>query len=346
VAVVIPKRPERDKHPGVTYAVTPDGLELPVIDLTHPLFSAAIGAAELDRLSAQYWSEAKSRKKLPLWLQRLLIVVVLGRSVIGRGLIAAAGGFLDWQTTYLLKLGPETLGRAYAGKIDRRIVASLPATSIRLRVRQMAELVAEDLTARLTTAATDAPIVLVNLGGGPAMDSLNAVILLRRKDPARLLGRSVRIHVLDLKPEGASFGGRALAALQASGGPLQGIDVTLSHTPFDWAHPEALKPLLDEVLPARAVATISSEGALFEYGTDEQIVTNLTALRAAVPKGTPVVGSVTRGDDLTRAVHGSGGARVIPRGLQAFESLANRAGWRVEQSTTTPLSDQVRLGMI
>ena len=36
---MLPKIPEQNKKPGVCYAVTDDGLELPVIDITHPAFA-------------------------------------------------------------------------------------------------------------------------------------------------------------------------------------------------------------------------------------------------------------------------------------------------------------------
>jgi hypothetical protein len=340
-----PKWPERHKRAGVAYAVSPQGLELPVIDVTHPLFSSATEDAELDPLRAHYWSEAAKRKKVPRWIQRLFWVVFLRQSIIGRGLLAAAGGFLDWQSTYLMKLTPENLGEAYARKLDHRIVASLPGVSMRLRLRQMAELLAEDLATRLSQVAPDAELVLVNIGGGPAMDSINALLLLRRERPSLLASRRVRIRVLDLKSEGATFGVRALAALQADGGGLRGIDVTLDEVPYDWAHSGELKKLLEKSLPANSLTAVSSEGALFEYGSDEEIVSNLQQLKLSLPAGTAIVGSVTRGDDLARAFHGTGGARVIPRGLERFGELAARGGWRVDQSKTTPLSDQVRLVM-
>jgi len=34
---MMPRVPELNKKPGVCYAVTDDGLDLPVIDLTHPV---------------------------------------------------------------------------------------------------------------------------------------------------------------------------------------------------------------------------------------------------------------------------------------------------------------------
>jgi hypothetical protein len=346
VTTPAPKWPERHKRTGVAYAVSPQGLELPVIDLTHPLFSAIPGDAEFDRLRAEYWNQAAKRKKVPVWIQRLFWVFFLRQSIIGRGLLASAGGFLDWQSTYLLKLTPEHLGKSYAVKLDHRIVESLPGVSIRLRLRQMAELCAEDLATRLPRARPDAELVFVNIGGGPAIDSINALLLLRQQHPSLLASRRVRIHVLDLKAEGATFGARALAALQEEGGALRGIDVTLDEVPYDWAHSEELKTLLQKILPFGCVATISSEGALFEYGSDEAIVANLQQLKLSLPYGTAIIGSVTRGDDLARAFHGTGGARVIPRGLERFGELAARGGWRVDQTKTTPLSDQVRLATI
>jgi hypothetical protein len=39
-------RPETNKRPGVSYVVAPNGLELPVIDVTHPAFALAITPAE------------------------------------------------------------------------------------------------------------------------------------------------------------------------------------------------------------------------------------------------------------------------------------------------------------
>jgi hypothetical protein len=56
------------------YAINDDGDELPVIDVTN--------------------------------VQRLLLRLLHGKSMLGRGLVAASGTFVDGMTTYLLKLGP------------------------------------------------------------------------------------------------------------------------------------------------------------------------------------------------------------------------------------------------
>jgi hypothetical protein len=48
-----PKIIERNKRAGVFYVVTDDGLELPVIDLTHPAFELILSEAELKTLQQQ-----------------------------------------------------------------------------------------------------------------------------------------------------------------------------------------------------------------------------------------------------------------------------------------------------
>ena len=42
-----PRIPEKNKRAGLVYAVTDDGLELPVIDITHPAFACETTEAEI-----------------------------------------------------------------------------------------------------------------------------------------------------------------------------------------------------------------------------------------------------------------------------------------------------------
>jgi hypothetical protein len=73
------------------------------------------------------------------------------------------------------------------------------------------------------------PLLLLNIGGGTAIDSLNALLMLRESDASRLRGTAVSLAVLDLDDEGPRFGGRALAALQEEGGSLCGVNAQYSH---------------------------------------------------------------------------------------------------------------------
>jgi hypothetical protein len=245
--------------------------------------------------------------------------------------------------TYLLKLGPNNLGAGYAGRIDRLIAASVPALSVRLRLRNMAELTAEALVPRLQAQA-GTPLRMVNIAGGPAMDSLNALLLLRREHPRLLHDRPVHVHVLDLDAAGAGFGGRALAALLGDGGPLRGTKATFTYYRYDWAESQELASLAGSLDLEDGIVACSSEGGLFEYGTDEVVVANLEALRPLVPPGSFMVGSVTRDSPVTRTMRAANPLQTTrPRSLEGFETLIKRAGWELDRVAENLMTFDVRL---
>ena len=80
---------------------------------------------------------------------------------------------------------------------------------------------------------------------------------------------------------------------------------------------------------AGAVAVGSSEGGLFEYGSDDAIEANLDCGATRRAAHFAMVGSVTRADDRSSA-SGRPAARDPPRGLTAFRALAARCGWAVD----------------
>lgn len=333
---------ELHKKPGVVYAVTDDGVELPVIDVTHPAFSLSVTEPGLAALSADFIREADRRRRWPLFVRRLLYRLFLSRSILAAGMAQASGSFLSGLNTYVMKLGPDNLGR-YAQPIDRTIAASLPVLGMRLRLQDVATLLADGLEPRLETSR-ERPCHLLNIGGGTAIDSLNALLVLQRRGPERLRSRSLRIHVLDLQAAAPGFGERALAALQAEGAPLHGLDVRLEHVPYDWSRAaETLPGMLADRLPPDAIVAVSSEGGLFEYGSDDRIVGNLDVLRDHTPEDTIVVGSVTRDDGPAAHLDPPSGIVLVPRSLRAFETLAHRAGWTASRWIERPFSRQVSL---
>ena len=338
--------PETNKKPGVFYAVSADGIELPVVDVTHPSFALPVARTEAVALIERYARAEWRRGRLQQWARRHFYGFFLKRSVLGRALMGAAGTFLPGMPTYLLKLGPDHLGAGYAQEIDRRIAASPPALAMRLRIFDVATLLAEGIAAALERAPRD-PLHLVNIGGGPASDSLNALILLSKEHPALLEGREVRIHVLDRDDGGPLFGARALEALRGDGGPLRGLDVALEHVRYDWTDTMVLDATLAALARAGGIVACSSEGALFDYGSDEAIRANLTSIRRGAPAGTIVVGTVTRarraGRPGARPERSRHRVAVVPRTPEAFEALVQSTGWRVEKLLETPLQLHVRL---
>ena len=328
------------------YAESADGIELPVVDVTHPSFALPVGRPEaIDRIE-RYAQAERRRGRLRQWARRRFYGYFLKRSVLGRALMGAAGTFLPGMPTYLLKLGPDHLGAGYAQEIDRRIAGSPPALAMRLRLLDVVTLLAEGIAPSLAADAT-APLHFVSIGGGPASDCLNALILLRRDHAGSLEGRKVRIHVFDRDDGGPLFGARALEALRSEGGPLRGLGITLEHVRYDWTDTTVLDTGLAAMTRDGGLVACSSEGALFDYGSDEEIRANLASIRRGTRAGTIVVGTVTR----AARARGLGARRersphlvaVIPRTFEEFETLVHSAGWRVEKRLETPLQLHVRL---
>jgi hypothetical protein len=321
----------------VLYATTDDGLRLPIIDVTHPAFAVTATDAELAAMSDQFVLESKQRQEVSAPLRE-----ALQRSMLGRGLMAAAGTFLTGMDTYLLKLGPDNLG-ANADPLDRRIAGSFPALTTRLRLQDMARLLADRLS-RTIAARPRQPVCLINIAGGPGADSWNALIRLHAEHPAVLAGRKIQIALLDLDDRGPAFGARAFATLRAPGAPLSGLDIGFRHVPYEWSDTDRLRQALDDLHATDAVCAISTEAGLFEYGSDREIVANLETLRIGTAPDTGVVGSVTRDGEPARLSQIASRVTTRPRTLEAFRDLVERAGWIVPHVIERPFSYNVCLG--
>ena len=301
--------------------MTDDGLELPVVDVTHEAFSHHPGAAEFDTIADATFRAFDRWQRMPAPVRWMLS----RNSVTLRHLEAAQGGFVSGTATYLFKLGPENLGR-YASRVDRHLNAALTPVCVRLRLRAVARLLADALAAPLATRR--GPLWLANIGGGTGIDSLNALIVLEKKHPDLVRGRPVTVVVLDCDDAGPRFGAQALAALTAEGGPLSSLDARFHHVLYDWSDVRVLSDTLAAV-DAEAVLACSSEGGLFEYGRDEDIVSNLRVLREGGPADAVVVGSLLLDGPIPARIRANGRMpswRQFP--LAEFDRLIVPTGWR------------------
>jgi hypothetical protein len=333
--------PERHKRPGVCYAVTIDGIELPVIDLTHPAFGGLPDQAALDRATRDYLEMVASQERMPPPIRRAMMWLLSRRSRLVRAVRETGGSYLSGLDTYMVKLGPENLGAGYANRIDRAVASGLPSVSARFRLRNAASLIAEALVPALE-ARPGAVLRMVNIAGGPAMDSVNALLFVRRDYPGLLEGRTVRIRVLDVDEAGPAFGARALEALTATGAPLAGLQATIEHCRYDWTDCESLRGCCGDL--DDAVVACSSEGGLFEYGNDAVVTANLEALRRLVTAGTRLAGSVTKEGPLTRTLDRARLPRVTyPRTLESFTAVAARGGWEIDRAIENLMTWDVRL---
>jgi hypothetical protein len=321
------------------FAKTRESFDLPVIDLTNPRFAVPDDPAKARELYQAFVDAEQRRRRIPRFIMRLMLWSAARQSRLVRALFSPEASFLDGLSTYVMKLGPDNLVPPYDTKMDRRFASSPHTVLVRLRMYQVACLVADALVGELA-AAPAAPLSFINIGGGPALDSINALIFLRRDHPD-LLNRPITIDVLDASADGAFFGANALAALQTQGRPLAGLSITMRHQAYDWDKPSVLERLLAERKSAGAIVVATSEGALFEYGSDQAIIANLAALRRGGAR--LVAGSVTRADETRRRTIAATRLKLVLRGLEGFAPLATQAGFRIAKSEGAIISDQVLL---
>jgi hypothetical protein len=324
---------------AVVFATTADGLRLPVIDVTHPAFAVPDDPASLATRRDAFLAWDRRNHRMPRIVMRLLMRLGARRSPLLRKMLSSDNGYLDSISTYMLKLGADYLPPGFDGPVDRKVAASPHVALIRLRMQQIAQLLAAALLAPLADAP-DAPLHLVNIAGGPALDSMNALIMLAREH-ATLIRRPIATHVFDAQQDGPTFGARALLALTAPGGPLHGLEVQFQHHAYDWNDTAPLARLLAGLAARGAIIAASSEGGLFEYGTDDAVVANLTALAQA---GVPIVaGSVTSSSEERRRMIAQTRLRLFARGLEGFAPLAERSGYAIAESRSAVVSEQVLL---
>jgi hypothetical protein len=320
----------------VLHAVADDGQSIPVIDVTNPAFAVSATDDELDGMSRQYIQEQQQRGEISPAVR-----AALSNSILGRALLSAAGSYLPGMGTYFLKLGPGYAGFS-AHVIDRQIAASLPALAARLRLQDIAGLLAEGLAAQLANQP-ERPVCLINIAGGPAADSWNALILLQKRDRSLLAGRKIAIAVLDLDTRGPDFGARALAALQAPNAPLEGLEISFRAIRYDWSGAVELPYALSSLQAADTVCSISSEGGLFEYGADEEIAANLEKLHQGTGRDAFIVGSFCRDCDAVNLAPNRSLMATRPRALETYRALVERTGWTFDHVLERPFSYNMRL---
>jgi hypothetical protein len=331
------------KNDGFACSRTREGFDLPVIDVTNPRFAVPDDPAAVRGLHEAIIEGERRQRRIPRFIMRMMLRAAARKSRLVRTFCDSDAGFLDGMSTYVMKLGADNLVPPYDTPTDRRVAASPHILLIRLRMQQIAHLMAEGIADDLAAAgAAAAPLNLINIGGGPALDSMNALIVLRRVRPD-LLNRRIVIEVLDSDRDGAFFGANALAALKADQGPLAGLDIGLQHHDYDWDRPALLESLVGKLASAGAIIAASSEGALFEYDSDEAIVANLKVLHANGAGARFVAGSVTCADETRRRMIAETRFKLIPRGIAGFAPLAAQAGLRIAKAQSALLSERVLL---
>lgn len=267
----------KNKIPELSYAITINGVELAVLDITHPLFKSSIDEAKLKEILHKVEKTAdKTAEKfnnMPDFIKNFFAK----RSFVMSELLqeSNADEYLTGISTLMLKLGPNLIGKGKKRFFDRLSSKGIGGIVLRMRVRDISKIQAEALIP-LLKESHDRNLCFINIAGGAASDSINTLFLIQQMNPSLLRNRRIEINVLDIDRFGPAFAERCIAGLKAPGGCFYNMDVSFNHIHYDWNNTQKLKELLSE--RKEWLQICSSEGGLFEYCSDEVIVQNLKTI--------------------------------------------------------------------
>ena len=267
----------KNKIPELSYAFTVNGIELPVLDITHPYFVSCTDEETLKKLLPYVEKNAEENaekfNKIPAFIKRFLINHSFAVAELLQ--VERQNEFASGITTMMMKLGPKLIGKGKKRFLDRQMNKGFGALVIRMRARDISKCQAEALMP-LLIKSPGKDLCFINIAGGAASDSINALFLIQKENPALLKDRKIEINVLDIDSFGPAFADRCITALKAPGGRFNELNISFRHIHYDWNSTDKLKELLAE--RKEWLQICSSEGGLFEYCSDEVIIKNLNAI--------------------------------------------------------------------
>jgi len=323
---------EKSKIPGISYAVTKDGIELPVLDITNPLFVSSIDEEKLERMIREIAPEARKRvesfNKIPLFIKQYLSK----RSFIMAGMIGMTSGneYLSGLSTMMMKLGPGLIGKGRRKLFDRLGSKAVGAVMIRMRTRDTSVFLANSIKNTLKLYHGK-DLCLINIGGGTATDSLNALILVSKSEPELISGIKIELNILDIDDYGPYFAIRCAKELISERGVLSGINLSCRHIIYNWRNASSLGELLTSRIDW--ITLFSSEGGLFEYGEEEDIINNLKLISENITNQTSISGSLVKDplnvDSIFSETLDMTTIKPKQYGMEGLKRLANKSGWKI-----------------
>ncbi|MBN1271527.1 MAG: hypothetical protein JXB26_04580 [Candidatus Aminicenantes bacterium] len=321
--------PEANKIPGLCYVFTDTGLELPVLDITHPLFDAGINEQVLEDLRRKSAQAAESMRAMPEAQKKMIAEksYIFGTHYY-EDLEAT---YLRGMSTYMLKLGPHLIGGGEERSIDRMMTMGVSGISARKRLRDLCSLQA-DLLMPYLRDKPQKKLCFVNIAGGAASDSINTLFLILKKNPSLLGNRKIEIVVFEIDHYGPHFAEKSIDALKGDGGPFYGLNLSFCFENSGWQETEVLKDFLSQ--RQEDLVFCSSEGGLFEYGKDKEILKNLKVLYHYTPAATRIAGTVLhtkdKVDPTITAMAETSGAALRFFGLDGLNTILASTQWELE----------------
>ncbi|MCG2817276.1 MAG: hypothetical protein L6425_15245 [Candidatus Aminicenantes bacterium] len=320
--------PEPNKVSGLSYVFTDTGLELPVLDITHPLFEASIDEKILTELCAKSPQAAAMMKMMPDAQKKM---IADHSYIFGTHFYETPAAYLSGMGTYMLKLGPQLIGGGEERKIDRMATMGVSGIAARMRLRDLCRLQTEALSPQLRVRPGDR-LCLINIAGGAASDSINTLRLIQEEDPSLLMDRRIEIHLFEIDALSSRFAEKSVKALKEPGCAFQKLDLTYQFHRTAWSETAELTNLL--ISRGNDIVVCSSEGGLFEYGQDEDIHAVLKTLNDHSSGSTIAVGSalLDRGriDPTITAMAETSGAALRFLGKEGIQDILAPTGWAMD----------------
>lgn len=305
----------------IPYAFFENEMQLPILDITHPLFKASIDEQAYHLSCLKSARSIESLKKMPGFIRNIFVKMS-----------NVDNSYLGGMRTLLYKLGPDLSRGIKLGLRDKWAVKQTSFMGLRIRLRDLCRLQSNILLAQLRDFP-ERNLCFFNIAGGAAPDSINTLILIQESDPELLKGRKIEINILDIDTYGPDFAKRCIDVLKQPGERFHGLDITLNTIHYDWSGPKALLQMSLE--RSGWIQLCSSEGGLFEYGSDSDIIENLNHFHTNSPADARVTGSLI----FDRAHVNPGylgftefiGVQIRYLGLEGLQRILIQTSWVLEE---------------
>jgi hypothetical protein len=313
----------------LSYACTDNGIRLPVVDITHPLFGAPVDEEHLPGLRKESAQRAQALKEMPDSQKKLLGE----KSYIYKGFFLKDPHvtYLSGMGTFMSKLSPQLIEGGKERDIDRAASQSIGPVAVRMRLRDICTMQAHALIPKLKEFPQK-ELCFINIAGGAASDSINTLILILKECKSLLKNRKIEIDVLDIDSSGPNFAGRCIEALKVPECHFHDLDISFNHINYNWADTTELVNLLSK--RKECILMCASEGGLFEYGSDKEIIANLNALHENTPDDVQIAGDtfhdIDTVDPTTPAIAHVCGMSFRFLGVEGLKNIVEKTAWRLD----------------
>ncbi len=306
----------------ILYAAFENDIKIPILDITHPLFNSSIDEQAYHLGCLKSARSIETLKKMPGFIRNIFVKMS-----------NVDNSHLSGMRTLLYKLGPDLSRGVKLSFRDKWAVKQTSFMGLRIRLRDLCRRQSRILQPQLKLFP-ERNLCFFSIAGGAATDSINTLILIQESDPELLKGRKIEINILDIDTYGPNFAKRCIDVLKQPGERFHGLNITLNIIHYDWSQPEALLKMSSE--RSKWIQLCSSEGGLFEYGSDSEIIENLNYFFTNSPADARVAGSLI----FDRAHVNPGylgftefiGVKIRYLGLEGLQRILAQTSWVLEES--------------